>query len=259
MNIGKELKSARTKLGLDVKDIEEAIKIRARFIEAMEKNDFDQLPGAVYVKGFLRCYATYLKIDPVPVVEAFKKIEPKDKPPLPVVEKVEPGFALESNKKPKLKHFTVPAAVMTVIFFMTMFLAYLGYQDSLQSQRLNDKKYVDKELRKLEHPAKKKKHKKKHKKENIDPNLLEIKIVALRNTWVKVKIKNPGSRNHNRIVLSTYFEREKSQTFKTKEPLKITASKGSYLKVYQNGKLTGALSKTPTYATKIFQKEEPPL
>ena len=48
---------------LSYSQVEEGTKIRARYIRALEDEDFGVLPGATYTKGFLRAYADYLGLD----------------------------------------------------------------------------------------------------------------------------------------------------------------------------------------------------
>ena len=61
--IGSALREARERRGLSFPQIEDATKIRARYIRALESEDFGVLPGATYTKGFLRAYADYLGLD----------------------------------------------------------------------------------------------------------------------------------------------------------------------------------------------------
>lgn len=61
--IGDTLRQAREKKRLSIKDVERGTSIRALYIEAIEKGDFQTLPGAVYAKGFVRNYANFLKLD----------------------------------------------------------------------------------------------------------------------------------------------------------------------------------------------------
>lgn len=63
VQIGTLLKNARQDLGLTHEDVERVTKIRARYLEAMERDDYDALPGAVYAQGFLKTYANYLNLD----------------------------------------------------------------------------------------------------------------------------------------------------------------------------------------------------
>jgi cytoskeleton protein RodZ len=61
--IGNSLREARLRQGLDFPEIEQATKIRPKYLRALEDEQFDILPGQTYVKGFLRTYAEYLGLD----------------------------------------------------------------------------------------------------------------------------------------------------------------------------------------------------
>lgn len=61
--IGSSLREARVRQGLDLNELEQATKIRAKYLRALEDEQFDLLPAQTYVKGFLRSYAEYLGLD----------------------------------------------------------------------------------------------------------------------------------------------------------------------------------------------------
>ena len=61
--IGNSLRAARERQGLGYPEIELATKIRAKYIRALEQEDFDAVPGDAYIRGFLRTYAEYLGLD----------------------------------------------------------------------------------------------------------------------------------------------------------------------------------------------------
>jgi cytoskeleton protein RodZ len=61
--IGTSLREARNRQQLDLSEVEQATKIRARYLQALEEESFDALPAQTYVKGFLRTYADYLGLD----------------------------------------------------------------------------------------------------------------------------------------------------------------------------------------------------
>lgn len=61
--IGNSLREARLRQNLDFPRIEEGTKIRGKYIQALEAERFEVLPGDTYVKGFLRTYAEYLGLD----------------------------------------------------------------------------------------------------------------------------------------------------------------------------------------------------
>jgi cytoskeleton protein RodZ len=61
--IGNSLREARYRQQLELSDVELATKIRGRYLQALEEENFDALPAQTYVKGFLRTYADYLGLD----------------------------------------------------------------------------------------------------------------------------------------------------------------------------------------------------
>ncbi len=69
--IGNSLREARVRQGLDFGHVEADIKIRGKYLRALEEERFDVLPGETYVKGFLRTYADYLGLDGQLYVDEF--------------------------------------------------------------------------------------------------------------------------------------------------------------------------------------------
>jgi helix-turn-helix protein len=69
--IGNSLRAARERQGLGYPEIELATKIRAKYIRALEEEDFTAIPGDAYMRGFLRTYADYLGLDGEVYVEEY--------------------------------------------------------------------------------------------------------------------------------------------------------------------------------------------
>ena len=69
--IGNSLREARLRQGLEFPEIEQATKIRGKYLRALEEESFDVLPAQTYVKGFLRSYADYLGLDGQLYVDEF--------------------------------------------------------------------------------------------------------------------------------------------------------------------------------------------
>jgi cytoskeletal protein RodZ len=67
------LLAARERKGVDLYRAERDTKIRARYLAALERGDYRELPGAVYTKGFLRNYALYLGLDPDEVLLQWRR------------------------------------------------------------------------------------------------------------------------------------------------------------------------------------------
>ncbi|MBD0357494.1 MAG: helix-turn-helix domain-containing protein, partial [Rubrobacter sp.] len=61
--IGQLLENKRREKGLSLKDVEEATKIRKRYLEGLEREDYAMLPDPIYAHGFLKTYANFLGLD----------------------------------------------------------------------------------------------------------------------------------------------------------------------------------------------------
>lgn len=69
-SLGTMLREAREHLGLSVADVAAQIKFAPRQIEALEEDDFKQLPETAFLRGFVRSYAKILHLDAQPLLEA---------------------------------------------------------------------------------------------------------------------------------------------------------------------------------------------
>jgi cytoskeleton protein RodZ len=107
-DIGNRLREARIRKGLTIKDVETVTKIRAKYLEALEQDDFSVLPGPTFVSAFLRTYASFLKVDGEALVEEYKRHhEPRrEEPTLLHVEPARgsrPGRGSAERKKRKTR------------------------------------------------------------------------------------------------------------------------------------------------------------
>src|ERR1700733_15348362 len=62
-DIGATLREARMRARIDITEVESRTKIRAKYLRAMENEEWDLLPGEVYVKSFLRTYGDLLGLN----------------------------------------------------------------------------------------------------------------------------------------------------------------------------------------------------
>ena len=69
--VGEILKNAREKKGLTIESLEKKTRIVSRYIEALENNEFDKLPGEIYVKGFIKTISDKLLLDSDKVLERY--------------------------------------------------------------------------------------------------------------------------------------------------------------------------------------------
>lgn len=118
------LVAARERKGVDLYRAERDTKIRARYLAALERGDYRELPGNVYTKGFLRNYALYLGLDADDVLDQFHRergdaaaTEPAIVVPRPITAPRQ-GFTFTPG--------VVVAALLTV--GVIAFAGYLGMQ-----------------------------------------------------------------------------------------------------------------------------------
>ena len=71
--IGSSLRTAREHRQLELPQVERATNIRVKYLEALEEERFDVLPGTAYAKGFLRTYADFLGLDGSTFVDEFNE------------------------------------------------------------------------------------------------------------------------------------------------------------------------------------------
>lgn len=70
--VGTLLRQQRERLGYDLNAVCAQLRIRMKYLEALEVGDFSLLPGHIYVVGFLKSYADFLGLDASAVVSAYQ-------------------------------------------------------------------------------------------------------------------------------------------------------------------------------------------
>lgn len=96
-SIGQILKKTRTAKKISIKQVARAIHIKEEYLEAMEKDRFDELPSPAQGRGFIRLYGSYLGIDPA-------EVENWLRPEIPVV--VVEEHPLKKDLSPKVPRKT---------------------------------------------------------------------------------------------------------------------------------------------------------
>src|SRR5918998_6633206 len=70
--IGERLREARMRQKVDIAEVERSTKIRAKYLRALENEEWGLLPGSTFVKTFLRTYAEALGLDAHLLVEEYR-------------------------------------------------------------------------------------------------------------------------------------------------------------------------------------------
>ena len=118
------LAAARERKGVDLMRAERDTKIRVRYLSALERGDYRQLPGAVYTKGFLRNYAIYLGLDPEDVLRQWRRERGDQSMPAPLIVPLRP--ISEPARPLTFSPSIVVAALLT--FVVVAFGVYVSLQ-----------------------------------------------------------------------------------------------------------------------------------
>lgn len=122
--IGATLREARTRMGLDVKEAEERTKIRAKYLRALENEDWETIPGAAYTRGFLRTYGTMLGLDGDRLADQFRRSHEAAEEPAPPAENVLSGRRRPGERPPS--RGPLIGALLVALAFALVLVALLG-------------------------------------------------------------------------------------------------------------------------------------
>lgn len=140
--VGPILEEARLGRGLSLEEVEQATKIRKRYLLGLEQEDYSALPDAVYVHGFLKTYANYLGLDGEDLGRKFKdsRRPRRDRqinyePPQTGFERpvIHPGGLSGAERR----RFPV-AAVLTVLIAVLILAGVLGFLYWLGARQTGD-------------------------------------------------------------------------------------------------------------------------
>ena len=111
---------------LDITDVEARTKIRAKYLRALENEDFGMLPGATFVKSFLRTYAEFLGLDPHLLVEEYRIMhDPRDESELTPFAR-SPTSGRERRRPPRRPAWLPVAAAVVAILALLLALGLTG-------------------------------------------------------------------------------------------------------------------------------------
>jgi cytoskeleton protein RodZ len=122
--IGARLREARMRAKIDINEVEVRTKIRAKYLRAIENEEWDLLPGEVYVKSFLRTYGNFLGLDTRQLLDDFKRQyeAPSDNELRPIAPLGRDRERDRGPRRPRIPPwvaiFVVLAAVVAALYFV---------------------------------------------------------------------------------------------------------------------------------------------
>jgi cytoskeleton protein RodZ len=126
--IGATLREARMRERIDVSEIEAQTKIRAKYLRALENEEWGLLPGPTFVKSFLRTYAQALGLDGKALVEEYRLAHerPSDAMLEPIVSTPQRNRGRQSSSGPSRGYMLTLGAIAAVIVVLVVLLLLGG-------------------------------------------------------------------------------------------------------------------------------------
>src|SRR3954470_929723 len=128
--IGETLRETRMRRRIDMTEVEAATKIRAKYLRALENEEWDLLPGPTFVKTFLRTYAEYLELDPRMLVEEYR--QRYERPATQDLTPFGPGMGGRRRQRPRRSLgplFVMVGGVVALLFALYLLGVVWGDED----------------------------------------------------------------------------------------------------------------------------------
>ncbi len=274
--VGDILRGEREKQGLTIEDIARETSIRDIYLEAIEKGDYDSLPGDVYAKGFIRNYSRFLQIDGDALLDKYdeerninKVVQPVDQPQEP--EKKSSSRSLFGrNKAREVSSVQKPVQnPQPVQPSKNLFAAGDAYRDSLErEEKSGSKKFMillgimfvflgGVYIAFMDDGSENAPKQENVKVETTKPapvekkyDGVEITAKALENCWISVKVDGQSA-------FEGTIEKGKEMSWQGKENVDILAGNAGGIQITFNGKDIGTLGQMGQVEERSFKKDEP--
>ncbi len=127
-DIGGRLRRARQQRGLSLQDAAGRTKLSVSVLQAIERNDFESLPGGIYRKGYLRSLAREVGLDPQEIAAEYDKdFEPVTNP-APVANRnvlIEDKWAMQLTSSPR-------GSIVTLVILIALAIGWFAWPDGIE-------------------------------------------------------------------------------------------------------------------------------
>jgi len=123
-SIGEILRVARTQKGISEEAVSKILKIKVERVKDLEEDRFEHFAAAVYVRSFIRHYATYLGLDAVNLVQQYEQEhpEPERKPIFDAKEETRTQTFIRHQPPAKAQGLALTATGQTVLVAVLVFI-----------------------------------------------------------------------------------------------------------------------------------------
>jgi cytoskeleton protein RodZ len=173
--LGEYLRSAREERGIELREAAQQTRISLQYLKALEEEDFSKLPGAVFVRGFLKNYGKFLKLDEAEVMKKFA--ESQQTLPHVAAAQASPNASqpiAEAQEKSTSSKFPLEpiiwGTIIIIVLVVALFAAYPRHHQKEMPQSTTPAGTA---------PA--------LSGEPLKPEKLYLEVIALEDTWLLVR------------------------------------------------------------------------
>jgi cytoskeleton protein RodZ len=129
MGVGRRLRQAREARGLSIGEVAVLTKIPTRQLAALEAEEYEKLPGGIFVRGHVRAAAKVVGLDPTELVEHFQE---EQAPPsvvfatAPDEEELGPRIRMASEPTPPQRRAGPFLALLVLLLSIVLVLVWFG-------------------------------------------------------------------------------------------------------------------------------------
>jgi transcriptional regulator with XRE-family HTH domain len=213
--LGQYLRSAREARGIDLHDAAQQTRIGIAYLKALEEEDFSKLPGEVFVKGFLKNYGKFLRLDEAQVLKKYGELRSPKSEAGTTVEK-EPAIAGSEQKKTRsttIEPFLWGAGIV-IALIVFLFTALPGRRHQ-ETKQVVTPMYTGQTVT-AQGPL-------------MQIDKLYLEVVALEDTWLLVRTDNSPQKK-------ALLKKDESLIWSADERFLLSYSSAKSLKLMLNGK-----------------------
>jgi cytoskeleton protein RodZ len=182
-DIGTTLREARIRARIDMSEVEARTKIRAKYLRAIENEEWDLLPGPVYVKSFLRTYGDFLGVDSRTLVDEYKRQYER-----PSDHEVRPISSLSRERERAARGPRIPPwAIIGAVLVAIVAVLYIVGSNNNNSSSNNPTTPNAAANQQTQHRPSHKKKKQQHKTVPAKPKTVTLQLVPTATVYVCVE------------------------------------------------------------------------
>ncbi len=259
--IAQTLKEARHRLGLTLEEAERSTRIRAHYLEALEKGELQSIPSQVQARGFLKNYSEYLGLDSGPILQRYSEVIHSQRT-LPLrrarqdEQTTRPSVAV---RRRRISADLVIAAVITVSVLAILIWGFGLVASSLRDQSQTDSPFLiptftptaegeaplaeQAPLAVVQTPT--------PPTIEIPPvltDVLDLRLLIERRSWIKVEVDGEV-RESRRVAPGELLE------FQGEQLIKVTTGNGGGVRVFFRGDDQGLLGELNEIVIRLWVRE----